>query len=145
MVDVPRGSERDWKDEAGTDWVVYRREGVGSTETGWIFRMKGHSFVVFTAAEELADDLLQNCVDAHMGRSDSGPPTARLWMDHRDTTEWEITMSRHEMLFKRSVEQLPLWVDWGQTPPRSLREDELRTALDDARQAAIELEKEENK
>lgn len=126
---------RQWRDRAGTEWYVQRREGVHGLRDGWILRRVGYSFV---AHAEVTDDptgeQLQDWIDGHTRTKggDTDGTTVRLWTDPRDRTEWEIHQDAGELVFQRGIEAFRVERGDGRTPPRSMDDAELQAALDRA-------------
>jgi hypothetical protein len=127
---------RPWKDRSGTEWFVQRRENEYGRKPGWILRRVGYSLVVYTdPTQDPTAAQLQGWIDGHMaaGGGGEGVDTARLWIDTRNRTEWEISEEGHDLVFHRGYEKVRFPRGYGRTPPRSMEDDALQAALDEGR------------
>lgn len=127
---------RRWKDRAGTEWHLRRREPARGLRGGWVMRRVGYSLVAYDDSDEAPDDeRLQSWVESHAAREPGDGRTARLWTDLRNGTEWEVWVEERELVFDRGVESFRLTRDRTALPPRSMDDPELVAALDEARTA----------
>lgn len=138
-----------WTDSAGTEWTLVEMPPIRGLPPRLGFRSRDYAFVaVFTEAEsgddvEVDDADLQRFVDRAVekgGASEEGLPssgirTARLWIDPRSRTEWEVELDAGEILFRRGTQVLRVPRGEGEPTPREMDDEELQEALDRAQAA----------
>lgn len=128
-----------WTDRDGTEWTLLTMPPIRDLPQRLGFRSREYAFVAILAEvdpdAELADDDLQSFVDRALGRSDEGPRTARLWIDPRSRTEWEVSTDAGEVVFRRGTEVLRAPRGEGHRHPREMSGEELQDALDEAQES----------
>ena len=127
-----------WTDRDGTEWTLLAMPPIRDLPQRLGFRSREYAFVVILRDAdpdaELEDADLQAYVDRALGRTDDGPDTARLWIDPRSRTEWEVTTEPGEIVFRRGTEMLRTSRGEGHRHPREMTSDELQEALDEAQE-----------
>lgn len=125
-----------WTDRDGTEWTLLAMPPIRELPQRLGFRSREYAFVVILPeldpADELAEEDLQAYVDRALGHAAGGPRTARLWIDPRSRTEWEITGDAGEIVFRRGTEVFRAPRGEGHRHPREMSTEELKEALDHA-------------
>lgn len=125
-----------WTDRDGTEWTLLTMPPIRDMSRRVGLRSREYAFVVILheADEdlEIEDDDLQTWVDRAMGRTDDGPDTARLWIDPRSRTEWEVSADADELMYRRGTEVVRTSRDEHDGHPRELTSAQLQDALDEA-------------
>jgi hypothetical protein len=138
-----------WTDAAGTEWTLVEMPPIRGLPPRLGFRSRDYAFVtVFTEADsgedvEVDGTDLQRFVDRATeagGESQEGSPstgirTARLWIDPRSRTEWEVELDAGEILFRRGTQVVRAPRGDGEPSPRAMDDEELQEALDRAQAA----------
>lgn len=127
-----------WTDRDGTEWTLLAMPPIRDLPQRLGFRSRTYAFVVILRDTgddtELEDVDLQAYVDRALGRTDDGPPTARLWIDPRSRTEWEVTTDSGQIVFRRGTDVIRTPGSEDAAHPRQMSAADLQDALDRAQE-----------